>query len=112
MRRRSVPLSVACAVLAVACRGAVGIAAALGGGAGTAEFSARRDRTDTRLANAMPACRTSQLKITMGHSFAGLGTAGASIRFINHSTLSCELHGWPTLIAETSPPGSARAHAL
>lgn len=66
--------------------------------------------TPTFLARATHTCRTSQLKITMGHTFAGLGTAGANIRFINKSTATCELHGWPTLIAETA--GAAHAHAL
>jgi hypothetical protein len=56
-------------------------------------------------------CRTSHLMITMGDSFAGLGTAGANVRFINDSGATCKLHGWPTLIAETAPPGSAHADA-
>jgi len=56
------------------------------------------------------ACRTSQLKITRGHSFAGLGTSGEDIRFINRSTSICELHGWPTLVAETA--GAAHAHVV
>jgi hypothetical protein len=77
----------------------------------TAASTAGREPTNTRLANALPSCRPSQLKITMGHSFAGLGTAGANIRFIKHSGGSCKLHGWPTLIAEPAAPGSAHTHA-
>lgn len=86
-------------------------AAASGGDAATAASTPGRDKTGTRLADAMPTCRASQLKITMGYSFAGLGTAGANIRFINRSTVSCELYGWPKLIAETSAPSSAHTRA-
>jgi hypothetical protein len=112
MRRSAVRLLVACAVVAFAVLGAVGMAAAGGGGgSGTEASTASRDRTGTRLAHARPICRTSQLKIITGHSFAGLGTAGANIRFTNRSSKSCELHRWPTLIATTAAPDTAHAAA-
>jgi len=59
---------------------------------------------------AVHACRTAQLKVTPGHSFAGLGTSGENIRLTNVSRVTCELHGWPTLIAETAR--GAHVHAL
>jgi hypothetical protein len=60
---------------------------------------------DWNLASKPPshhACQTSQLQIRMGHSSAGLSSAGAYIEFINRSRTVCQLHGWPTLIVQTA----------
>jgi hypothetical protein len=63
----------------------------------------------SRRPSAHHVCQTSQLQIRMGHSSAGLGSAGAYIEFINRSRAVWQLHGWPTLIAQTLRHGSARA---
>lgn len=47
-------------------------------------------------------CRTRQLSIRTGHSFAGLGTAGAYIRFTNQSHSTCQMSGWPRVVAVTT----------
>jgi hypothetical protein len=47
-------------------------------------------------------CRTGQLSIRTGHSFAGLGTAGAVISFTNRSHRPCRLTGWPHVVGVTA----------
>lgn len=47
-------------------------------------------------------CTAAQLVISVVDSSAGLGTVGAWLRFLNTSSTTCALHGWPTLIAVTA----------
>ena len=49
-----------------------------------------------------PPCRTAQLQISMVDSYAAAGTVGAWLRFLNTSTTTCMLDGWPTLIGVTA----------
>lgn len=49
-----------------------------------------------------PICTTSELKIGVVRSYAGLSHAGAYISFTNRASTPCHLTGWPTLIALTS----------
>lgn len=66
-------------------------------------------RASARQPTAVRDCRTSQLTVRMGHSEAGLGTTGADIEFIDRSSRTCDLHGWPTLVAHRAAHGSTRA---
>jgi hypothetical protein len=63
--------------------------------------------TSTPVARAarQPKCALAQLRIALGHSFAADTVAGANIRFTNHSSRPCWLHGWPTLVFETHRHG-------
>ena len=53
-------------------------------------------------ATASAPCTPGQLQISVVDSSAGLGTVGAWLRFLNTSSTTCTLHGWPTLIAVTA----------
>jgi hypothetical protein len=86
---------------------AVLLAAAL---VATATASAHKPLSHTT-SSAPRVCRSVQLTITVGWSFAGLGTAGANIRFRNHSSRPCSLHGWPTLTLQTPGPDAEQTHA-
>jgi hypothetical protein len=113
MHRRPALLAVACVVLLGGGFGAVGLAAAHNrepSGAAVRPFT-RDDARDVRPTRVPATCRSSQLTVTMGHSFAGLAHAGANIRFTNHSNRTCRLHGWPTLSFQTTPPHATHAQA-
>ena len=47
-------------------------------------------------------CRTSQLTVTTTNSSAAAGTVGVYLRFVNHSSQACELHGWPIVAGITA----------
>jgi hypothetical protein len=65
-----------------------------------------------RRPTAVHPCQTPQLQIRRGYSSAGLGSTGAYVEFINRSGTPCEMHGWPTLVAQTPGHGSSRAQHL
>lgn len=50
---------------------------------------------------AVRTCTTSQLKIGLVGSFAGLGESGGYIGFTNRASTRCRLTGWPTLVVLT-----------
>jgi hypothetical protein len=52
------------------------------------------------------ACTTAQLKITLTHTGALGGQAGGYLRFTNDGTATCQMTGWPTVVAQTAA-GSA-----
>jgi hypothetical protein len=70
--------------------------------AAVASGSSRNSNSSHKNHIAAVGCRRSQLTIAVGSSFAGLGTAGANIRFINDSARTCSLRGWPNLSLRTS----------
>jgi len=47
----------------------------------------------------LPLCRVSQVRISVRHSGAALGTVGGYLAFTNVSTAPCRLKGWPTFVA-------------
>jgi Protein of unknown function (DUF4232) len=63
---------------------------------------------------ASAACTSAQLKITLTHTGALAGQAGGYLSFTNDGTTTCQLTGWPTVVAQTAA-GSAttlkRAHS-
>ncbi len=48
------------------------------------------------------ACTLAQLQVSIVDSYAAAGTVGAWLRFLNTSTTTCGLRGWPTLIGVTA----------
>jgi hypothetical protein len=62
----------------------------------------------TSLTGKPHACRISPLNITRVTAELAWAPPAKNIRFINSSTAACELHGWPTLIAESA--GGPHAH--
>lgn len=60
------------------------------------------------------ACTSAQLKITLTHTGALAGQAGGYLSFTNDGTATCQITGWPTVVAQTAA-GSAttlkRAHS-
>jgi Protein of unknown function (DUF4232) len=52
------------------------------------------------------ACTSAQLKITLTHTGALAGQAGGYLSFTNDGTATCQLTGWPTVVAQTAA-GSA-----
>ena len=77
---------------------------------GSLEYPQARDAHPTRTRPpAIHICQTRQLQIRMGYSSAGLGSTGAYIEFINRSRTLCQLHGWPTLVAQTDGHAASRA---
>jgi Protein of unknown function (DUF4232) len=48
------------------------------------------------------ACTTTQLKVTVTHTGALGGQAGAYLRFTNDGSATCQLNGWPTVVALTA----------
>jgi hypothetical protein len=55
-------------------------------------------------------CTTSELKIGVVRSYAGLSHAGAYISFTNRASAPCHLTGWPTLSALTGVGKGTPAH--
>ncbi len=95
-RRRRYAAALATGVLLGA-----GLYVGFGGHTGSHHRPRPRPRAVAGVAHAR-VCRTSQLKITTIHSGGRLGTSGAYIAFTNASRTSCELTGWPELIAITA----------
>jgi len=60
------------------------------------------------------ACTSAQLKITLTHTGALAGQAGGYLSFTNDGRVTCQMTGWPTVVAQTAA-GSAttlgRAHS-
>jgi hypothetical protein len=52
------------------------------------------------------ACTTAQLKITLTHTGALGGQAGGYLSFTNDGSTTCQMTGWPTVVAQTAA-GSA-----
>jgi hypothetical protein len=52
------------------------------------------------------ACTTAQLKIALTHTGALAGQAGGYLSFTNDGTTTCQMTGWPTVVAQTAA-GSA-----
>lgn len=112
-----VPILVLLSLIGVAHRGSGGapraIASLHGGGGSNLRRSPNTSSPPAFAASVTRVtrtCQTAQLKIAMGHTFAGLGTSGENVRFINTSTATCQLHGWPKLIAQTA--GAAHVQAV
>jgi hypothetical protein len=55
------------------------------------------------------ACRGSELEITLVRSFVAAGNVGGSIGFTNRAANSCNLTGWPRLVAVTKTGASTTA---
>lgn len=70
---------------------------------GTASAQTVRSRIETSTISASPVriCATSQLKITVFHTAAALGTVGGYIGFTNRASAPCRLAGWPMVVALT-----------
>jgi uncharacterized protein YceK len=48
------------------------------------------------------ACTTTQLKVTVTHTGALGGQAGAYLRFTNDGAATCQMNGWPAVVALTA----------
>jgi hypothetical protein len=48
------------------------------------------------------ACTTAQLKIAITHTGALAGQAGGYLRFTNDSATTCQMDGWPVVVAQTA----------
>jgi hypothetical protein len=48
------------------------------------------------------ACTTSQLQVSLTHTGALGGQAGGYLRFTNNSTTTCQIEGWPAVVALTA----------
>jgi uncharacterized protein YceK len=48
------------------------------------------------------ACATTELKVTVTHTGALGGQAGAYLRFTNDGATTCQMNGWPTAVALTA----------
>src|SRR6202035_838682 len=86
----------------------IGLYAAFGGHTHSHPGAAPRPRAAAGVALTRT-CRTSQLKITTIHSFAGLGHSGGHIAFTNESRTACVLTGWPKLMTVTAAGRSSAA---
>jgi hypothetical protein len=102
-----IALSVACALALAACGSAPATGrtpSAAGSPPTPAPSSTPPETPDGPAAGA--ACTTAQLKITLTHTGALAGQAGGYLSFTNDGTTTCQMTGWPTVVAQTAA-GSA-----
>jgi hypothetical protein len=106
------PLIIVCAAACALALAACGSAPATGtpsaaGSPATPAPSSTSSQTPSGPA-AGAACTTAQLKITLTHTGALAGQAGGYLSFTNDGTATCQMTGWPTVVAQTAA-GSAIA---
>lgn len=94
----------ACAFTLAACGSAPAPGSASPAASSTAPSGSAPSSTPSGSATA--ACTPARLKITLTHTGALAGQAGGYLSFTNDGTTTCQLTGWPTVVAQTAA-GSA-----
>jgi Protein of unknown function (DUF4232) len=100
---RFLALAVAASGLALAgCGGLSSSGTAATGGTPSSTFSSTAEATPASSQGGSDACTTTQLKVTVTHTGALGGQAGAYLRFTNDGATTCQLSGWPAVVALTA----------
>src|SRR5215831_16210086 len=99
MRNRPSVMAAAAAAVAM-----FGVAACSSGTSASGTSASPRARLEE------PACRTSQLTITLTRKDAAvMGEVGGYLRFANNGPATCQIGGWPAVTAVTAAGKTIRA---
>jgi hypothetical protein len=91
----------ACALLIAAC-GDVSTSSPASTGSTPSSPAANSTPAASSTPAGADACTTTQLRVSLTHTGALGGQAGGYLRFTNDSTTTCQMEGWPAVIALTA----------